>query len=169
MEKQKTSDDKVSDQTFESSTETQFFVVVRDVLKERLKYPKGSYMNLLYKFIANAGIGQMARGLNQKPKYDSRTNSTRIQPAGTLINPLYAGWITSFIRTTLSEILNENSSSKIISCTTDGFISDCKDLDKKTPCTNNLFSSLYYETRAKLTGSGALLETKYVEPEGVIS
>ena len=71
--------------------ETQFFTVVQEVLKERLKYPKGSYMNLLYKFIANAGIGQMARGLNQKPKYDSQTNSTRIQPAGALINPLYAG------------------------------------------------------------------------------
>ena len=79
------------DKPLNNPTETQFFVVVQEVLKERLKYPKGSYMNLLYKFIANAGIGQMARGLNQKPKYDSQTNSTRIQPAGALINPLYAG------------------------------------------------------------------------------
>ena len=79
------------EKTTECSDETQFFTVVQDVLKERLKYPKGSYMNLLYKFIANAGIGQMARGLNQKTKYDSHTNSTRIQPPGALINPLYAG------------------------------------------------------------------------------
>jgi len=70
---------------------TEFYGVVHELLVERLKYPKGSYMNLLYKFIANAGIGQMARGLNQKSRYDSQTNSTRIQPAGALVSPLYAG------------------------------------------------------------------------------
>jgi len=71
--------------------ESQFFQVVQKVLKERIKYPKGSYMNLLYKFIANAGIGQMARGLNQKPRYDSHSNTTRVLPSGALISPLYAG------------------------------------------------------------------------------
>jgi len=65
--------------------------------------------------------------------------------------------------------MNKNDSSLIVSCTTDGFISDKMDLDKNPPTKNDLFSSLYYETRAKLTGSGALLETKYFEPEGVIS
>jgi len=65
--------------------------------------------------------------------------------------------------------MNKNDSSRIISCTTDGFISDKKDLDKTIPVQSDLFSSLYYETRAKLTGSGALLETKYIEPKGVIS
>jgi len=75
----------------EAMDETEFYGVVQELLDERLKHPKGSYMNLLYKFIANAGIGQMARGLNQKSRYDSQTNSTRIQPAGALISPLYAG------------------------------------------------------------------------------
>jgi len=70
---------------------TQFFIVVKTLLTERLKYPKGSYMNLLYKFIANAGIGQMARGLNQKKRYDCQTNSTKVMPSGELISPLFAG------------------------------------------------------------------------------
>jgi len=70
---------------------TQFFTVVKSLLEERLKYPKGSYMNLLYKFIANAGIGQMARGLNQKKRYDTQTNSTKVMPSGELVSPLYAG------------------------------------------------------------------------------
>ena len=70
---------------------TQFFAVVKRLLDERLKYPKGSYMNLLYKFIANAGIGQMARGLNQKKRYDTQTNSTKIMPSGELVSPLFAG------------------------------------------------------------------------------
>jgi len=70
---------------------TQFFIVVKKLLRERLKYPKGSYMNLLYKFIANAGIGQMARGLNQKKRYDTQSNSTKVMPSGELISPLFAG------------------------------------------------------------------------------
>ena len=71
--------------------ESNFFLVVRELIQERVKYPKGSYMNLLYKFLANAGIGQMARGLNQKVKFDVRSNSTKPLPSGELVSPLYAG------------------------------------------------------------------------------
>ena len=71
--------------------ENNFYSTVKDLLVERLKYPKGSYMNLLYKFLANAGIGQMARGLNQKVRYDSQSNSTKILPSGDLVSPLFAG------------------------------------------------------------------------------
>jgi len=149
--------------------QTQFFSVVEKVLSERIKYPKGSYMNLLYKFIANAGIGQMARGLNQKTRYDLRSNSQKPIPAGELVSPLYAGWITSFIRTTLSEMLNRHGDGMIISCTTDGFISSKKALDQKSIDDSDVFSQKYFETRRVLTGVGALLEKKYSEEEGVIS
>ena len=74
-----------------SEVNTQFFSVVEKVLVERIKHPKGSYMNLLYKFIANAGIGQMARGLNQKSRYDLISNSQKPIPSGALVSPLYAG------------------------------------------------------------------------------
>jgi len=69
----------------------QFFAVVQKLTLERVKYPKGTYQNLLYKFLANAGIGQMARGLNQKNIFDAETKSTRTLPSGDLISPLYAG------------------------------------------------------------------------------
>ena len=153
----------------EFSTESNFYLVVKELLIERLKYSKGSYMNLLYKFLANAGIGQMARGLNRKPKYDSKTNSTKILPSGELVSPLYAGWITSFIRTTLSEIMNIHHDSRIISCTTDGFISNRKNLEVLQPDSTAFFSQMYYNMRLKLTGKGELLERKYLEPKGVIS
>jgi len=68
-----------------------FYSTVKELMLERLKYPKGSYMNLLYKFLANAGIGQMARGLSQKVRYDSQTNSTKVLTSGDLVSPLYAG------------------------------------------------------------------------------
>ena len=76
---------------YETENESNFYLVVKELMVERIKYPKGSYMNLLYKFLANAGIGQMARGLNQKVKYDSKINSTRVLPSGDLVSPLYAG------------------------------------------------------------------------------
>jgi len=74
-----------------SSSNSNFYSIVKELLTERLKYSKGSYMNLLYKFLANSGIGQMARGLNQKVRYDSHTNSTKILSSGDLVSPLYAG------------------------------------------------------------------------------
>lgn len=77
--------------TAEIDTESSFYQIVKELLTERLKYPKGSYKNLLYKFLANAGIGQMARGLNQKVKFDCRTNSTKILPSGDLVSPLFGG------------------------------------------------------------------------------
>jgi len=57
----------------------------------------------------------------------------------------------------------------IISCTTDGFISDEPKLDTVPIDSKNVFSFLYYTTRLKLTGAGALLEKKYTENKGVIS
>jgi len=73
------------------NNQSNFFLVVQELIQERVKYPKGSYMNLLYKFLANAGIGQMARGLNQKVKFDIKSNSTKPLPSGELVSPLYAG------------------------------------------------------------------------------
>jgi len=77
--------------TDKASEINQFFEVVQKLTLERVKYPKGTYQNLLYKFLANAGIGQMARGLNQKNVFDAETKSTRTLPSGDLISPLYAG------------------------------------------------------------------------------
>jgi len=149
---------------------TQFFSVVEKVLVERIKHPKGSYMNLLYKFIANAGIGQMARGLNQKTRYDLTSNGQKPIPTGELVSPLFAGWITSFIRTTLSEILNRHADSLIVSSTTDGFITSKKDLDTNLDFLEpDSFSMCYYNMRKRLTGVGALLELKYSDKKGVIS
>lgn len=82
-----------------------FFFKVRDLVQRRNKYTKKSYNNELYKLIANSGIGQMGRGLNEKYSLDVHLNSNPIT-GGKLTNPLYAGWVTAFIRTTVSELLN---------------------------------------------------------------
>jgi len=65
--------------------------------------------------------------------------------------------------------MNGIPESEIISSTTDGFITTEKNMENFIPGKEAVFSSLYYETRKKLTGFGALLEQKYYEPQGVIS
>jgi len=145
-----------------------FFKTVKRLVNERNKYEKGSYMNQLYKFLANSGIGQMARGLNRKKAFDTKSLKPEIISPGDLISPLYAGWITSYIRCTLTEILN-NTPGNIFSCTTDGFISNQKGLALIEPSPEDIFSSSYFKAREKLTGKGELLEVKHFDTKGLLS
>ena len=149
---------------------TNFFNTVKKLVVERNKYEKGSYMNQLYKFLANSGIGQMARGLNQKKAFDTKSLKPEVITAGDLISPLYAGWITSFIRCTLTEIMNNSTEdTKIFSCTTDGFISTQKGLELIEPVEEDFFSYQYYKARENLTGKGELLEVKHFDVKGLLS
>jgi len=145
-----------------------FFKTVKRLVSERNKYEKGSYMNQLYKFLANSGIGQMARGLNRKKAFDTKSLKPEIISPGDLISPLYAGWITSYIRCTLTELLN-NTPGNIFSCTTDGFISNHKGLDLIEPSPEDIFSCSYYKARENLTGKGELLEVKHFDTKGLLS
>jgi len=65
--------------------------------------------------------------------------------------------------------MNIHRDSKIVSCTTDGFISSKENLEKIEPDPKDIFSSFYFNMRRKLTGKGELLEVKHNEPKGVIS
>jgi len=65
--------------------------------------------------------------------------------------------------------LNKHSDSLIVSSTTDGFITNKKDLDKDLLLETDSFSLMYFNMRKRLTGAGALLEMKYSDPKGVIS
>lgn len=150
---------------------TKFFKVVKILTIMRSKYPKKTYLNLLYKFIANAGIGQMARGLSQKPIYNAQINSTQTLKAGELTSPLYAGWITSFIRCTVSELMNfvADKGGDVISCTTDGFITNLQGLEKLNGYEVGVFSKVYSLARLRLSGKNELLELKHIENTGLIS
>jgi ssDNA-specific exonuclease RecJ len=149
---------------------TDFYKLVKSLIDERKKYPSKSYNNLLYKLIANSGIGQMSRGLSRKKSYNPLLKTTTIIPSGSLTNPLFASWITSFIRTVLSEILNYistlDSEKIIISSTTDGFICNIIDLNKYD---FGRFSSLYRYARERLGFENILLELKHTEPKGLLS
>jgi len=65
--------------------------------------------------------------------------------------------------------MNNDFVEKIVSCTTDGFISSTSNMENYTPTSQEVFSHLFFNMRLKLTGKGELLERKYLEPKGVIS
>jgi hypothetical protein len=71
--------------------QSDFFNLMKRWTEKRKLYPRNSYHNLFYKFLANSGIGQLARGLSRKPAFDPGTNSTQPIPASQITNPLYGG------------------------------------------------------------------------------
>ena len=50
--------------------------------------------------------GLVVKGINDKRKFDTKTKSMKKLEGGELSNPIIAGWITAFIRTIISELLN---------------------------------------------------------------
>jgi len=65
--------------------------------------------------------------------------------------------------------MNKDINAKIISCTTDGFISDTSDLDTLQPSNTDVFSTLYKKARLNLSGEGQLLELKNKETKAILS
>jgi hypothetical protein len=115
----------------------------------------------------------MARGLGRKSTFNPFTKTTGIIPAGNLTHPLYAGWVTAFIRTVISEILNgidkldtPDESKIIISTTTDGFLCNTPNLVK---IDSGRFSKMYRKARLDLGESDILLEIKVIEKQGVLA
>lgn len=139
------------------------------MITERQKYEKGTLNNLFYKFLSNSGIGQMSRGLSQKKTFDHISNSTVVIAGGRLTNPLVAGWVTAFIRTVISEIMNDihNKGGLVVSCTTDGFITDLPDLENVN---SGEFSVIYRKARFNLNPENdCVLELKNTELQELLS
>lgn len=148
--------------------ESDFFKVVKLLVSERLKHKKGTFGNGLYKFIANAMIGQMARGISNKMALNTELGINQPVPAGKLTNPLYAAWVTAFVRSTVTELMNyvHKVGGFVVSVTTDGFITNIENLWEKA---DGYFVGLYKAARLDLTGNSLLLEQKWVDEKGVLS
>jgi len=140
------------------------------LINKRREYDPSTnpFENLIFKLLANSTYGQTAMGLNKKTVFDSRTGLTTKTSHGELTNPFIAQATTGYTRAVLSELLNDvhNMGGKVISCTTDGFLTNIADLENH-PFKGEL-AGMYKESRSLLTGSSKLLEVKHIS-KGVMS
>lgn len=140
---------------------TPFFGIINFLQEQRRKYPKTNMMNTFFKLLGNSIYGQTATGLNAKPRFNSRLNTMQPSVSGGLTNPVICCWTTGAIRATLSETMNlvERRGGKIISCTTDGFITNLPGLDKD-PTLLSPMIAYFRHARKMLSGDDSLLELK---------
>lgn len=159
------------------SRDAPFIDIENKIQAERRKYDKKSFNNLFFKLIGNAGYGLICQGLGSKRRFDIKTKGMTIMSAGELSNPIIAASITGFIRAVIGETLNniEKMGGRIISVTTDGFITDVENLEEKLLSlednNNNKIPLLkYYRiVRRMLSKDPASLEKKKVETRGILS
>lgn len=146
-----------------------FLKVLNDVQKMRREHTKGTIENLLYKEMGNSIYGQVVRGINNKMKFDIQSRSTKRMECSNLSNPILASWVTAFIRSILGECLHNTHvlGGKIVSVTTDGFISDIGGLESKI-APNSILLKEFQRMRTKLSGNPEALELKH-QGKGIIS
>lgn len=107
--------------------------IVKELQFKRRQFEKKTFFNYMYKEIGNSIYGQIAMGISGRTTYDVKTKKyIRIQ-GGVLSNPILASYITGFTRALIGECMNniQELGGKIVSTTTDGFITDVDDLENQ--------------------------------------
>jgi len=147
---------------------------IKELQAERKKYPKGSIQNLLIKLRLNGLYGLVVRGMSNKLKYDVKTGAMIRMEGDELSNPILASWITALIRSIIGELLYKVDllGGKVVSVTTDGFITNIPDLEVKILALekdeNMSLIKEYRKIREELSGDPSALEVKH-EGVGMIS
>jgi hypothetical protein len=99
---------------------------VREIRARRAALKKGSVQEQLVKLIGNSLYGRTAMGLKEKRVFDTRSGSSVQLPPSAITNEVVAAHITSFVRATVIEAAAHlRPDRRVLSITTDGFISDC--------------------------------------------
>ena len=108
-----------------------FNSIIKNLLTKRREFPKGHIMNSLYKDLANSIYGNVVRGMSNKLNFDTQSNKMLRMSATQLSNPILASRTTAFIRSVIGECLHNihKLGGKVVSVTTDGFITNVKNLE----------------------------------------
>lgn len=110
-----------------------FREIIKELQNRRIQYPKKSLGNLMEKEKGNSIYGNVVRGTSNKKKFDIKTGRTIRLEGSVLTNPILASWTTAFIRSVVGECLHNIDllGGKVVSVTTDGFITDLEGLESK--------------------------------------
>jgi hypothetical protein len=143
--------------------------IIKELQSKRRQYPKGTIGNYLYKEMANSGYGNTARGISNKKKFDIKTGRTLRMESSELSNPIIASWTTAFIRSVIGECLEKISKlkGKVVSATTDGFITNIENLERKLIGEKAYFISHLKRLESKIINDNNFLitNTKNLEEE----
>jgi hypothetical protein len=150
-----------------------FHNILKDIQEQRRVFPKGHINNMLYKEIGNGIYGNVCRGISNKMSYDSLTKES-LRVGGTLLSyPILGSWTTAFIRSVVVECLHniQRLNGKVVSVTTDGFVTNLEDLESKLlnlPSDDIVLLTKYRFLRHDLSGVPDALEQK-THGRGIIS
>lgn len=142
--------------------------IIIELQSKRREYSKGSFGNKLYKDMGNGGYGLLVQGMSDKRKFDIASKKTIRLEAGELSNPVMASYVTGFIRSIIGECLHSISKvgGRVVSVTTDGFITDIVDLEEKLK--DNVLYQEFSKLRILLSNNPTVLELKN-ESKGVMA
>ena len=123
---------------------------IKTCIENRSQHGKGTFDNLFWKEVGNSTYGKTAQGLRQKRVYNLHKDDMEVLPPSKITQPYFASFITSFTRAVLGEILNGFSDRvQVFSVTTDGFLSNARDLEIQQATTGDLFKA-FSDARGKL-------------------
>lgn len=110
-----------------------FQTIIHELQRKRKEHPKGHILNAMYKELGNSIYGNIVRGMGNKQTFNTKTCEMNRVNGTELSNPILASWSTAFIRSVIGECLDniKKLGGKVVSVTTDGFITDVLNLEDR--------------------------------------
>jgi hypothetical protein len=138
-----------------------FEAVIKSATQRRIEAKKAGdgLRDKLFKELINSMYGKTAQGLRGKRVFDTRSADLKDLPPSPITNPFIAAYVTGLVRAVLGEIMNALPGCEIISCTTDGFITNANQQQMESASQGPL-CELFREARVRLTGDPVILEVK---------
>ena len=145
-----------------------FEIVAKFIHEKRIQYKSvDKLLADLYKQLGNSVYGKIAQAVKPKKVFDTREAKMKNLPPSKLTNHYIALHITALVRGLVAELLNAIPASyKVISITTDGFITDFPEASAGELCGGH-FACKFADARELVAGTRAILEVKH-RPERVV-
>lgn len=135
-----------------------FELLIKETENKRNECRAGSLEHTQWKLIANSIYGKLAQGRLQKRINDNRNSKNTTSQ---ITNIYFAGYVTAFIRAMIAEIMNNLGGYKIISATTDGFITNAPE-DAIKKAIKGVLCTAFLDARLRLSDNCEILEKKHV-------
>lgn len=163
-----TNEDSVTKEKTRNYINLPFQNVIMELQSKRRECEKGTIGNAMYKDLANSIYGAVVRGMSDKRKFDIKTGGMVRMNATEISNPIIASWITGYVRSVIGETLQtiHDLKGKVVSVTTDGFITDIPDLESKL--NEGFLINQFRKLRKMLSGDATAYELKSSGP-GLLS